>query len=139
MQPMQGDWLPARAALHPTGLYFSLREIRPAELQDPFMQETIARLPARESVVQVAREDVGKGSVGTGPAGIVFHVARCGSTLVSQLLKQHVGVVCLRGTTARERNPAAAAQVAATGARRSNSHARCSLLSAMRASPTSSS
>ena len=93
MQPMQGDWLPARAALHPTGLYFSLREIRPAELQDPFMQETIARLPARESVVQIAREDVGKGSVGTGPAGIVFHVARCGSTLVSQLLKQHVGVV----------------------------------------------
>ena len=93
MQPMQGDWLPARAALHPTGLYFSLREIRPAELQDPFMQETIARLPARESVVQVAREDVGKGTAGTGPAGLVFHVARCGSTLVSQLLKQHVGVV----------------------------------------------
>lgn len=93
MQAMQGDWLPARAALHPTGLYFSLREIRPAELQDPFMQETIARVPARESVVQVAREDVGKGSAGTAPAGIVFHVARCGSTLVSQLLKQHVGVV----------------------------------------------
>ena len=93
MQAMQGDWLPARAALHPTGLYFSLREIRPAELQDPFMQETIARLPARESVVQVAREDVGRGTAGTGPAGIVFHVARCGSTLVSQLLKQDVGLV----------------------------------------------
>ena len=55
MQPMQGDWLPARAALHPTGLYFSLREIRPAELQDHFMQETIARLPERESAVQIAR------------------------------------------------------------------------------------
>ena len=93
MQAMQGDWLPARAALHPTGLYLALREIRPAELQDPFMQETIARIPAHESVVQVAREDVGKGAAGTAPAGIVFHVARCGSTLVSQLLKQHVGVV----------------------------------------------
>jgi hypothetical protein len=93
MQAMQGDWLPARAALHPTGLYFSLREIRPAELQDPFMQETVARIPARESVVQVARENVGRGTTGTGPAGIVFHVARCGSTLVSQLLKQHVGLV----------------------------------------------
>jgi hypothetical protein len=93
MQAMQGDWLPARAALHPTGLYLALREIRPAELQDPFMQETIARIAARESVVQVAREDVGKGAAGTSPAGIVFHVARCGSTLVSQLLKQHVGVV----------------------------------------------
>ena len=93
MQAMQGDWLPARAALHATGLYFSLREIRPSELQDPFMQETIARIPARESVVQVAREDLGRGTTGTSPAGIVFHVARCGSTLVSQLLKQHVGLV----------------------------------------------
>ncbi len=93
MQAMQGDWLPARAALHPTGLYLALREIRPAELQDPFMQETIARVPARESVVQVAREDVGRGTAGTGPAGIVFHVARCGSTLVSQLLKQQMGAV----------------------------------------------
>jgi hypothetical protein len=93
MQAMQGDWLPARAALHPTGLYFSLREIRPAELQDPFMQETIARIPARESLVQVAREDVGKGAAGTEPAGVLFHVARCGSTLVSQLLKQDLGLV----------------------------------------------
>src|SRR5688500_13001934 len=93
MQATQGDWLPARAALHPTGLYFALRDIRPAELQDPFMQETIARLPARESVVQIARGDVGKGVAGTAPPGIVFHVARCGSTLVSQLLKLHVGLV----------------------------------------------
>jgi hypothetical protein len=93
MQAMQGDWLPARAALHPTGLYLALREIRPAELQDPFMQETIARVPARESVMQIAREDVGKGTAGTEPTGIIYHVARCGSTLVSQLLKQHVGVV----------------------------------------------
>ena len=93
MQATQGDWLPARAALHPTGLYFALRDIRTAELQDPFMQETIARVPARESVVQIARGDVGKGATGTSPSGIVFHVARCGSTLVSQLLKQHVGLV----------------------------------------------
>ncbi|MGH8722282.1 MAG: hypothetical protein ACREU4_09880, partial [Burkholderiales bacterium] len=81
MQAMQGEWLPARAALHPTGLYFSLREIRPAELQDPFMQETIARLPARETIVQIDREDVGKGVAGSAPAGLIFHVARCGSTL----------------------------------------------------------
>jgi hypothetical protein len=93
MQATQGDWLPVRAALHPTGLYFALRDIRTADLQDPFMQETIARVAARESVVQIAREDVGRGTAGTSPAGIVFHVSRCGSTLVSQLLKQHVGLV----------------------------------------------
>jgi hypothetical protein len=71
----------------------ALRDIRTAELQDPFIQETIARVPARESVVQIARKDVGKGAAGSSPAGIVFHVASCGSTLVSQLLKQHVGLV----------------------------------------------
>jgi hypothetical protein len=93
MQATQADWLPARAALHPTGLYFALRDIRPADLQDPFMQQTVARLPGRESFVQVARKDVGRGTAGTSPAGIVFHVAHCGSTLVSQLLKQDVGIV----------------------------------------------
>ena len=50
MHETQGDWLPARAALHPTGLYFSLREIEPAELQDAFMQQTLARVSARETV-----------------------------------------------------------------------------------------
>lgn len=93
MHETQGDWLPSRAALHPTGLYFSLREIEPAELQDAFMQETIARIGGRESVVQIAREDVGKADPATAPAGLIFHVGRCGSTLVSQLLKQHGGVV----------------------------------------------
>ena len=86
--PEKDCWLPARAALHPTGLYFSLREIPPADLQDPFMAQTLARSGARERVVQIAREDLGKGTTGTAPAGIVFHVARCGSTLISQLLKQ---------------------------------------------------
>ncbi|MGH8196785.1 MAG: hypothetical protein ACRETI_01300 [Steroidobacteraceae bacterium] len=93
MHQTQGDWLPARAALHPAGLYFSLREIEPAELQDAFMQETIARLPARETIVQIDREDVGKDVAGSAPAGLIFHVARCGSTLISQLLKQHDGLV----------------------------------------------
>lgn len=88
-----GDWLPARAALHPTGLYFSLRGIAPGELRDPFMQETIARVQARESIVQIERAAVGRGTEGTAPAGLVFHVARCGSTLVSQLLKQRGGLV----------------------------------------------
>ncbi len=88
MHETQGDWLPARAALHPTGLYFSLREIEPAELQDAFMQQTLARVSARERFVQIAREDLGKGTDGCAPAGLIFHVARCGSTLVSQLLKQ---------------------------------------------------
>jgi hypothetical protein len=89
----QGDWLPARAALHPTGLYFALRDIAAAELQDPFMQETVARVAAPERFVQVVPEDLGRAPPASAPAGLIFHVARCGSTLVSQLLKQQGGLV----------------------------------------------
>jgi len=80
--------LPVRAALRPEGLYLALRDIAPAELRDAFMQETVLRVPAQDQVVHIAREDVGKAASGTAPAGIVFHVARCGSTLIAQLLKQ---------------------------------------------------
>lgn len=93
MHEIQGGLLPVRAALHPTGMYLALRQIDPAELQDAFMQETIVRVPAVESIVQIAREDIGKAAPDTAPAGLIFHVARCGSTLISQLLKQHGDIV----------------------------------------------
>ncbi|MGE0438412.1 MAG: hypothetical protein AB7P94_15855 [Steroidobacteraceae bacterium] len=84
----QGDWLPARAALHPGGLFFQLRDIGAAALDDPFMQESITRSSAPERYVQILPQDLGRAPPGTAPAGLIFHVARCGSTLVSQLLKQ---------------------------------------------------
>ncbi len=85
----QGDdaGLPVRAGLHPTGLYLALRRIDAADLKDAFMQETIARIPAQERIVHVSREDVGRVPGDAAPAGIIFHVARCGSTLISQSLK----------------------------------------------------
>jgi len=93
MREIQEGLLPVRAALHPTGLYLALRRIGPAELQDAFMQETIVRVHAAESVVQIAREDVGKAYPDAAPAGLIFHVARSGSTLISQLLKKHGDIV----------------------------------------------
>lgn len=89
MPENQGNRLPARAALHPDGLYLALREIGPSELRDAFMQETVARVAAAESVVRIARQDLDRAAPGSAPAGLIFHVARCGSTLISQLLKQH--------------------------------------------------
>lgn len=82
-----------RAALQPDGLYLAGREIPAAELRDAFLQETIARLPATDSIVRIGREDVGKAAADTAPAGIVFHVARCGSTVISQLLRELDAVV----------------------------------------------
>jgi hypothetical protein len=87
MQRSRHGGLPVRAALHPDGLYVALRNIGPEDLQDAFMQETIARIPAPETVLHVTREELGRAACDTAPAGIIFHVARCGSTLISQSLK----------------------------------------------------
>jgi hypothetical protein len=88
MQRAQQSGLPVRAALHPAGLYIALRNIGPENLQDAFMQETIARIPASETVLHVTRDELRRTASDTAPAGIIFHVARCGSTLISQSLKQ---------------------------------------------------
>jgi hypothetical protein len=93
MPEKQGNPLPTRAVLRPEGLYLALRDIPAGQLRDAFMQETVVRIPAGESFVHVAREDVGKAAPATAPAGIIFHVARCGSTLISQLLKTHDNLV----------------------------------------------
>ncbi len=85
-------WLPIRAALRPDGLLVALRDIKPHELRDAFMQETVARLSGADQLLQVSRADLLKPVTGPQPAGLVFHVARCGSTLVSQTLKQFDGV-----------------------------------------------
>lgn len=63
----QGGWLPARAALHATGLYFALREIDAGELHDPFMQETLVRSAAAEEFVQIARQDLGRAAAASAP------------------------------------------------------------------------
>ncbi len=93
MDKSPGGGLPVRAALHPTGLYLMLRDIAPRELHDPFMQQTVVRIASPDRVVHVPRSDLGKAAPGSAPAGIIFHVSRCGSTLLSQLLKQHENLV----------------------------------------------
>jgi hypothetical protein len=88
MQRSPQGGLPVRAALHADGLYVALRNIGWENLQDAFMQETIARIPASETVLHVTRDELRRAACDTAPAGIIFHVARCGSTLISQSLKQ---------------------------------------------------
>lgn len=93
MQAARSLGLPARIAFQPDALYVALRDIAPQELHDPFMQETINRVPAPDTVIRIPRAGLGEEVTGTAPAGLIFHVARCGSTLVSQLLKQQGQVV----------------------------------------------
>ena len=85
---MHQTGLPVRAALHPTGLYLALRQIGPEQLRDAFMQETVARVPAPETIVHVPRDEIERPRPDSAPVGLIFHVARCGSTLISQSLKK---------------------------------------------------
>ena len=93
MQQDEEAGLPVRAGLASTGLYLALRPIGPDELQDAFMQETLARIPAQDRIVHIARDGADWAARDTAPVGIVFHVARCGSTLISQSLKRLDDVV----------------------------------------------
>jgi hypothetical protein len=85
--------LPTRVALAPNSLHLELRDISSGELSDPFMQETIKRVPAQHVRVEIPRRQLNEVGPNAAPAGLIFHVARCGSTLASQLLKLHPGVV----------------------------------------------
>lgn len=93
MQPIQPARLPTRAVLQPSGLFVALRDIAPGQLQDAFMVETTARLGGRDDIVEISNAELGRLQPGGAPAGLIFHVARCGSTLVAQLLKQHANLV----------------------------------------------
>jgi hypothetical protein len=93
MQQDEEVGLPVRAGLAATGLYLALRRIGRDQLQDAFMQETVARVPAQERIVHVARDGVGWAPRDSAPVGVIFHVARCGSTLLSQSLKRLGGLV----------------------------------------------
>lgn len=84
--------LPVRAALRADGLFLELRDIAADELRDPFMQESVRRVTAGKRIVQVRTEALGAMAPNAAPAGLIFHVGRCGSTLISQLLKLHGGI-----------------------------------------------
>lgn len=77
------------------------RNLRPADFADPFVRETLARLPGVEvETVLGARTEPTGDPVHSSPAGIIFHVSMCGSTLTSQMLKALGNVVVYSETPA---------------------------------------
>ena len=83
-------WLPTRVAVQPDKAYVLLQDVARNDLRDPFLQQTVMRSSGPEEVLEIARDEAAAGA-GV-PAGIIFHVGRCGSTLVSQTLKQIDGL-----------------------------------------------
>ena len=91
---MQG-WLPARIRLNPSWVEWIWAGSRP--LSEPFFRQTIQDL--RNNGAQQMRTGLdellaaGATRPAQEPAGLIFHVSRCGSTLVSNSLKLARGVV----------------------------------------------
>jgi hypothetical protein len=91
------SFFPAAAQVANENLSVVFRRILPVEFADAFCDETVQRFArARECTLVIPRtnlEEVSEQIGGWGPVGIIFHVARCGSTLQAQLLKQLRGLV----------------------------------------------
>lgn len=82
-------------SLHIEGKMVSVdwMEFNPHELRDPFFQQTIRRLRRRQPTPSVCRTglsdliDLNSKGRFIEPAGIILHISRCGSTLVSNSLR----------------------------------------------------
>jgi hypothetical protein len=89
--------MPVRVLRNQEGLRFTFRDIPPMEFQDPFCEETIRRIrPQVEFTSFVPRQNllhVADMYKNVSPAGMIFHVSRCGSSLLSQVLKQSASLV----------------------------------------------
>ena len=83
---------PLRATCSGSGLELELGLVPASEFCDPFCDETIARCgPPATARWFIPREELpGTAAlfVCGAPKGLIFHVARCGSTLVANALKQ---------------------------------------------------
>lgn len=90
---LQGPaWLPTRVVIQSDRAYFLLKDVARGELRDPFLQQTLMRVSGQEQALEIPRGEAAPAPGEGAPAGIIFHVGRCGSTLVSQTLKQIDGL-----------------------------------------------
>jgi hypothetical protein len=71
-------------------LYIATKAIRASELTDGFMQHTVLRSSAPEVILHIPNHQIPEPQ--RAPAGVVFHVGRCGSTALAQALKGKTGL-----------------------------------------------
>jgi len=96
-----GTWLPVAYAFRPEAASTFWMDFGTEKLEQPFFSQTVKRLksrrpPAAEAVTDfemLLKRFDGEGF--TSPAGIIFHVSRCGSTLLANSLRTCSGAVVL--------------------------------------------
>jgi hypothetical protein len=84
--PTELVWLHGRPVV-------ALRELDDGDIQEPFWHHTLKRTVGRPRLLPLDRAD--DPPVGWRPAGSIFHMQRCGSTLACRLLGAIPGVVAL--------------------------------------------
>ncbi len=86
-------WMPVRVNWTPSGLKLEWRYLGDLRFTDPFFQQTVDRCveppnqPARRRETPIeALAELADRSPSLAPTGFIFHMSRCGSTLISQML-----------------------------------------------------
>jgi hypothetical protein len=89
------DWIPSRVAWEQQRPLIDWCYLGGARFTEPFFQDTISRALRRPFSAAFLRRtpmDAWEEAGRPDPAGLIFHMSRCGSTLISQMLKAISGV-----------------------------------------------
>ncbi len=97
-EPQMSDWMPVDLIFDHNPAIARWMEARLADLVHPFFHQSISTLrssrpPRRECETTVQDlVNVGLQEPNVKPAGLIFHISRCGSTLIGNLLRCYAGV-----------------------------------------------
>jgi hypothetical protein len=91
-------WTPIRLALDPPEPVLDWCDLRGLRFEEPFFDQTVARWTSGDAPRPVIRTTLQEllaldGEPSLDPAGFIFHMSRCGSTLVSRLLSTLPGMI----------------------------------------------
>ena len=91
-------WTPIRLALDPPEPVLDWCDLRGLRFEEPFFDQTVARWTSGAAPRPVIRTTLQEllaldGEPSLDPAGFIFHMSRCGSTLVSRLLSTLPGMI----------------------------------------------
>ena len=95
-------WIPVEVRFENEPFYVGWRNLQSRLLEEPFFRQTIDRLRKEPDRALTIRTDIetllaaGEGTeTSIEPAGVIFHLSRCGSTLITNYLKAVTNAVVL--------------------------------------------
>lgn len=90
------DWIPCRVVWEQDGPLVDWCYLGGTRFTEPFFRQTITRVMRRPFSATFQRRttiDAGNDVTRSDPAGLIFQMSRCGSTVLSQMLKAIDGVI----------------------------------------------